>query len=113
MSSIRSSRTTTSSTFKDVSSSRLQSLYSDFTRQKNSNPASYNANVEWWRRNLEIELWDGLADTPPSEDGSTGGSSGDRLILHANRTLLDNLRLEGVGKPIGLGAVIVCITLPL
>ncbi|KAJ7595707.1 Snf7-domain-containing protein [Mycena floridula] len=77
-----------------ASSSRLQSLYSDFSRQKQSNPASYNANVEWWRRTLESFVQSGLQ------------TSGSRLVLGADRTLVNSLRVEGVGKPIGLGAVI-------
>ncbi|KAJ7580979.1 hypothetical protein C8J56DRAFT_1029362 [Mycena floridula] len=67
-----------------ASSSRLQALYSGFSRQKQSNPASYNANVEWWRRILESFVQGGLQ------------TNGSHLVL-----------VYGLnGKPIGLGAVI-------
>ena len=57
-------------------------------------------------------LWDGLLDSPPLEGATnSSGVAGNRLILCADRSLLDNMKLEGVGKPIGLGAVIVRLRL--
>ena len=35
----------------------------------------------------------------------------DKLILSAGRGLVENLRYEGIGKPLGLGAVIVSLRL--
>lgn len=34
-----------------------------------------------------------------------------KLILSAGRTLVENLRHEGVGKPLGLGTIIVSLPL--
>lgn len=76
-------------------SSRLQALYSDISRQKHSNPTSYHSNIQWWRRALESIVSSGL-----QPDAS-------RLVLHGNRNLLDTLRVQGAGKPLALGAVIV------
>ncbi|KAL5489779.1 hypothetical protein ACEPAI_4611 [Sanghuangporus weigelae] len=83
------------SLFLSVSKARLKSLYSDISRQKTSNPAAYTSNVEWWKRTLGTLAAHGL---------QVGTS--DTLILHANPELVETLRLEGVGKPLGLAAVI-------
>jgi charged multivesicular body protein 7 len=79
-----------------VSKSRLQALYSDISRQKHSNQASFHSNVEWWRNTLvEVITTNALPDTR------------NRLVLSANRSLVDSFRYEGVGKPLSLGCVIV------
>ncbi|KAF5373095.1 hypothetical protein D9758_001492 [Tetrapyrgos nigripes] len=82
-----------------ASPSRLQSLYSDFSKQKQSNIASYQANIEWWRKSLESYVFSGLHGL-------------DRLVLHAEKTLIENYRVERVGKPIGLGAVVADLVTP-
>lgn len=86
-------------TYSSVSISRLKSLYSDFSRQKVSNPASFNSNVEWWKRTLSALV----------EQGMQKGTS-DVLILHASSEISESLRYEGAGKPLGLAAVLVCTT---
>ncbi|KAJ7582406.1 hypothetical protein C8J56DRAFT_894318, partial [Mycena floridula] len=53
-----------------------------FSRQKQSNPASYNANVEWWRRILESFVQGGLQ------------TNGSHLVLGADRILVDSLWIE-------------------
>ncbi|KAF9469202.1 Snf7-domain-containing protein [Collybia nuda] len=78
-----------------TSPSRLQALYSDISRQKHSNPASYQSNVEWWRKSLQLIVSSGIQQ----ENGS-------RIVLHARRSLLDLVKIDGVGKPLSLGAVI-------
>ncbi|KAL5529742.1 hypothetical protein ACEPAG_5727 [Sanghuangporus baumii] len=83
------------SLFSSFSKARLKSLYSDISRQKTSNPAAYTSNVEWWKRTLSTLAARGL---------QVGTS--DTLILHANPELVETLRLEGVGKPLGFAAVI-------
>lgn len=85
-------------TYNSISDSRLRSLYSDFSPQKQSNPAGYQSNVDWWRRTLLHLLT--MAAQP---------SSPDVLVLHANTALLDGLRCEalGVGKPLGIASVLV------
>ena len=79
-----------------TSTSRLQALYSDFSRQKQSNPASYQSNLDWWRRTLEAVVARGWQ--PDCKH---------RLVLNATPLLPDAFRYEGVGKPLSLGTVIV------
>ncbi|KAI0273300.1 Snf7-domain-containing protein [Gloeopeniophorella convolvens] len=82
-------------TYTGVSKSRLQSLYSDISRQKHSNPTTYNSNIAWWRSTLEDIVSHGWQLNVP-----------DALVLHAEHSLQDCLRYEGVGKPLCLGTVI-------
>lgn len=84
------------STFSGVSKSRLQALYSDFSRQKESNPTSYSSSIDWWRRTL-YELVASGHCMPE-----------DRLVLHVNAELLDSLSMPSIGKPLALGTVMVC-----
>ncbi|KAF8212030.1 Snf7-domain-containing protein [Mycena galopus ATCC 62051] len=77
-----------------TSPSRLQSIYSDISRQKYSNPASYNANIEWWRNALEAITRSGIQQR------------GSNLVLTADAGLLELLRVSGVGKPLALSAVV-------
>jgi len=86
--------------FINTPKSRLQSLYSDISRQKHSNPTLYHAAVEWWRRVLEGIVSSGLQERVGNREPSV-------LVLAANRGLIDALRVEGVGKPLGLIAVVV------
>jgi charged multivesicular body protein 7 len=80
-----------------ITHSRLQALYADISRQKHSNPTAYHANVHWWQPVLQEYV------------SSGAGSSSSRLVLSAGRQLMEDLRVEGVGKPLGIGAVIVSI----
>lgn len=87
--------------YASASRSRLQSLYSDIHKQKHSNPSSFHTHVDWWHRTLKDYIsrgWQG-------HDGSDGTSN--KLVLGARRVLVDKLRYEGVGKPLGLGTTIV------
>jgi charged multivesicular body protein 7 len=88
-------------TYASASRFRLQSLYSDIHRQKHSNPSSFHTHVDWWHRTLKDFIsrgWQG-------HDGSDGTSN--KLVLGARRALVDKLRYDGVGKPLGLGTTIV------
>ena len=40
-------------TFSTATKARLRAVYSDFTRQKTSNPTSYASNLQWWSKALE------------------------------------------------------------
>lgn len=82
--------------YNGLSNSRIQSLYSDISRQKHSNPTTYNANIVWWHSTLEAIVSRGWLP-----------NTSDRLILHAEQSLLETLRYERVGKPLCLGTVIV------
>ncbi|EIW60360.1 uncharacterized protein TRAVEDRAFT_145680 [Trametes versicolor FP-101664 SS1] len=90
-------------TYASSSTSRLKSLYSDFTYQKQSNPTSYASNVEWWRRTLEDMLLRGwLSDT------HNANATPDRIVLHATGVAFtEHFRFEGVGKPLSIPTVIV------
>lgn len=91
-------------TYKGTSPTRLKFLYSDFTRQKHSNPESFASSVEWWKRTLETIVLNGW------QAGATSASTSaaDRLVFHApGPIIMDNFRMEGVGKPLALTTVIV------
>ena len=102
------------STYTTTSKSRLQSLYSDVSRQKHSNPTSYHAHVDWWKRTLEELVSRGWQ----AENTSTRKGKGieteedpdnwsNKLVLSARRSLVDRLRYDGIGKPLGLGHTVV------
>jgi charged multivesicular body protein 7 len=81
---------------------RLQALYSDFSRQKHSNPASYHSNVGWWRKALETIVGSGLQHTHHEN-----GSKNDRIVLHAGQELIERVKIPKVGKPLAMGPVLV------
>ena len=103
------------STYASTSKSRLQSLYSDISRQKNSNPTSYHAHVDWWQRTLEELVargWQTETTSPPkgeetdAQDARSERQS-NKLVFGARRTVVDRFRYDGVGKPLGLASTIV------
>ncbi|KAI6005672.1 hypothetical protein EDD15DRAFT_2426179 [Pisolithus albus] len=102
------------STYATTSKSRLQSLYSDATRQKHSNPSSYHAHVDWWQRALEELVsrgWQAENPSPRKGKESEGDeqalcSRSNKLVLDARRSLVDRLRYDGVGKPLGMAHTI-------
>jgi len=86
---------------------RLQSLYSDFTRQKQANPTAFASNVEWWYRLLRKcleEGWLNEADLGDDEQDSVNG--GDRLILSVRSTLPEQFRWGRLGRPLALPTVL-------
>jgi charged multivesicular body protein 7 len=83
-------------TYKDLNKARLQALYADFTRQKQSSPAAFRSNVEWWSNTLCAVAERRLQP-----------SCSHALIFRADVSLPDTFRYEGVGKPLSLAAVIV------
>lgn len=99
----RLSRLYSLESYKSTTHSRLKFLYSDFSRQKHSNPASYASNIEWWRQTLENVVAQGWQSQASQES-----KGADKLALHASGPILaEQFRLEGVGKPLGLATVIV------
>ncbi|KAH9854222.1 hypothetical protein C2E23DRAFT_754053 [Lenzites betulinus] len=103
MSSIPLSQLTTLPTYASSSTSRLKSLYADFTYQKQSNPTSYASNVEWWRRTLEDALLRGWLS-----ESHSANATPDRIVLHApGVAFVEHFRVEGVGKPLSIPTVIV------
>jgi len=83
--------------FSSTSQARLQALYSDFSRHKQSNTTSWNSNIDWWRNALQTIVANGLQK----------GHQDTRLVLHASQGLMDALKIPAVGKPAALGAIVV------
>ncbi|KAI9570451.1 Snf7-domain-containing protein [Boletus coccyginus] len=102
------------STYSSTSKSRLQSLYSDISRQKHSNPTSYHAHVSWWQRTLEELVSRGwqTETTSPQKGKETDAqdiereNQSNKLVFGARRVVVDRLRYDGVGKPLGLASTI-------
>ncbi|KAJ3763887.1 Snf7-domain-containing protein [Lentinula raphanica] len=82
-----------------ASRQRLHSLYSDFAEQRQSDPAAYHANVDWWRRTLETYV-------------SGGHQGASRLVLKAGKQLIHDFYVNGVGKPICLDTVLTELSSP-
>ncbi|KAF8447548.1 hypothetical protein L210DRAFT_3628069 [Boletus edulis BED1] len=102
------------STYASISQPRLQSLYSDISRQKHSNPTSYHAHVDWWQRTLEELVSRGwqTETTHPQNGKETDAqdvepeNQSNKLVFCARRAVVDRLRYDGVGKPLGLASTI-------
>ena len=88
----------------NASKSRLQALYSDFSRQKQSNPTSFHANVDWWRRVLKALVHSDNQHISRKKESS-------RIALQADHDLLERLKVEKIGKPLAMGAILVRIVL--
>ncbi|MCO5596155.1 hypothetical protein L7F22_050215 [Adiantum nelumboides] len=91
--------------------SSLPALYADLAAHRSSNKASFEASVEWWRKLLYSACMEGVLSGPNSSSLTTKGkepeiSTTDRLTLHVNQALLDGLTVDEVGRPLGLGTVI-------
>jgi charged multivesicular body protein 7 len=91
--------------FSTTSHARFQSLYADFSSQRFSNPDSFHANVEWWKRALEAIAGRGMQNEKGKE--VEGKGSGNKLVLTAGGELAEIVRIQGLGKPLALGTVIV------
>ncbi|RDB21152.1 hypothetical protein Hypma_011738 [Hypsizygus marmoreus] len=74
----------------------LVSLPNNLYIPKHSNPTSYQSTIEWWRKAFESIVRSGFQ-----------ADSESRLSLNAGRSLMERVRVEGVGKPLALRAVIV------
>ena len=103
------------STYASTSKSRLQSLYSDISRQKHSNPTSYHAHVDWWQRTLEelvsrgwqTETTSGQKGKDTDTQDAEPEHQSNKLVFGVRRAIVDRLRYDGVGKPLGLASTIV------
>ncbi|KAG8217873.1 Snf7-domain-containing protein [Butyriboletus roseoflavus] len=102
-------------TYASTPNSRLQSLYSDVSRQKHSNPTSYHVHVDWWQRTLEELVsrgWQTETTNPYkgkeiAPQDVVPESQSNKLVFGARRAVVDRLRYDGVGKPLGLASTIV------
>jgi len=90
--------------FTKVSKSRLQALYSDFSRQRQSNPTSFHANVDWWRKVLRALVHSDYQRTSGKKESS-------HIALRVDHDLLERLKLEKIGKPLAVRAILVRILL--
>lgn len=90
--------------------------------------------MDWWRRALEVVVASGMQLQHLRAAGTTGTATprrkgwasgdydeegllnetpgsealtGDRLVLHAGRDLMESVKIPKVGKPLALGAVLV------
>ncbi|MBW0495017.1 hypothetical protein O181_034732 [Austropuccinia psidii MF-1] len=79
------------------SQDRIESLYSDFTSAKHSNPAGFQSNNSFWARIVGDILRLGLQPTQ-----SDSNQPPDRLVLHFNDELFESFRIPVIGKPFGL-----------
>ncbi len=80
------------------SRSRLPSLYSDLSLQRQTNPDGYSANIQAWQIALSHAA---LAGHLPCS-----ASSPSVLTLQTSEQLLSALSSRQYGRPLGLGAVI-------
>jgi len=74
---------------------RVESLYSDYSSTRHSNPAGFHSNNATWQKILTDVLRYGLQ--PQRQDDQR-----DRLVLHLDDQLLEALRRPSIGKPYGL-----------
>ncbi|KAJ5098093.1 hypothetical protein N7532_005094 [Penicillium argentinense] len=94
---------------------RLPSLYSDFALQKKTNPDGYAINVAAWEQALNRAAKRGYTSSRGVRVRSGSASSQnigrpsrkktDHLILRTDESLLRDLELPELGRPVALGAV--------
>lgn len=96
---------------------RLPSLYSDFALQKKTNPDGYAINVAAWEQALNNAAKRGhtssrgvrvrSGSTSSQNNSATRRKKTDHLILRTDESLLRDLELSDLGRPVALGAVFV------
>lgn len=86
-------------------SSPLPSLYADLATRRASNRASFEASVAWWKDVLFGACFKGAQVAGPSTGIETRRSA-DRLVLHVGPKLLEDVSIDEVGRPLGLGTVV-------
>ncbi|POW10102.1 hypothetical protein PSTT_06307, partial [Puccinia striiformis] len=97
------------------SNDRIESLYSDYSSSRHSNPAGFHSNNSTWQIILTDVLRLGLQShhhnttqrESQTEEEEAGGedketATTDRLVLHLNDQLFESLRRPSIGKPYGL-----------
>ncbi|KAA1067312.1 hypothetical protein PGT21_008159 [Puccinia graminis f. sp. tritici] len=96
------------------SNDRIESLYSDYSSTRQSNPAGFHSNNATWQIILTDLLRLGLQTNSKELQNPGGGATRveeqtekeetppDRLVLHLNDQLLESLRRPSIGKPYGL-----------
>lgn len=96
---------------------RLPSLYSDFALQKKTNPDGYAINVAAWEQALNHAAKRGYTSsrgvrvrsgsTSSQKNSASRRKKTDHLILRTDESLLRDLELSDLGRPVALGAVFV------
>ncbi|GAA5992535.1 hypothetical protein JCM10908_000868 [Rhodotorula pacifica] len=79
-------------TIPEYSTARVQFYYSSLPSRKHSNPTGYASALAWWRKTL-VDL---------TAKGLLGE---DKLVLHVDEHLREQLRWENVGRPSSLGVI--------
>ncbi|KAL4807573.1 Snf7-domain-containing protein [Aspergillus unguis] len=89
--------------------SRLPSLYSDFSIQKKTNPDGYQVNVSAWEQALTKAARDGYISSTSisrrNSDGTVQRRTANHLTVKADESLLRELEIAELGRPVALGAV--------
>ncbi|OAL64878.1 SNF7 family protein [Trichophyton rubrum] len=92
---------------------RLPSLYSDFSRQKQTNPDGYNSNVTAWQRALANAALAGQVSSLSSSSSPKSDSRKDSLsprnnllVLRTSNALMVDLETREWGRPLSLQCVI-------
>lgn len=98
---------------------RLPSLYSDFALQKKTNPDGYAVNVAAWEQALNHAAKRGYTSSrgvrvrsgssASQKNAAPSRKKTDHLILRTDESLLRDLELPELGRPVALGAVFVCL----
>ncbi|KAF2838752.1 hypothetical protein M501DRAFT_829817 [Patellaria atrata CBS 101060] len=78
---------------------RLDSLYSDFSVYRTTNPDGYQANISAWKRAITKASSAGLIP-------SKGGVMNDLFVIGTGEELARALETTNLGRPLALGAVI-------
>ncbi|OAV96391.1 hypothetical protein PTTG_04034 [Puccinia triticina 1-1 BBBD Race 1] len=84
------------------SNDRIESLYSDYSSTRQSNPAGFHSNNATWQIILTDLLRLGLQSKQKTGEQGEDEQETDRLVLHLNDQLLEALRRPSIGKPYGL-----------
>lgn len=97
---------------------RLPSLYSDFALQRKTNPDGFAINVAAWEQALNRAAKRGYTSsrgvrvrsgsTSSQKSGAARRKKTDHLILRTDESLLRDLELPDLGRPVALSAVFVC-----
>jgi hypothetical protein len=85
------------------SANRVRSLYDDFTRLAQIDPAGYRANIHAWRQALIAAAQAGVLRGSP---GATG-TEASRFVVETGDALLRDLDTRQFGRPQGLARVLV------
>jgi charged multivesicular body protein 7 len=99
-------------TSSDAFDARMSALYADLSVRKSSDRLAFEAALEWWRHLLSDFCMSGVQSSVSAHNQQQPTAlrkEKDRLTLRCDQRLLDDLTLEDVGRPIGIGTVLVSL----